>query len=63
MKPMKLIKKQQRIRRQPSLMSILLLLVRRNSRLTTNGVLLVPSVHVTKLCNGEHLKRLTFLRK
>ena len=63
MKPPKSIKKQQSIRSQPSLKQILLLLVRRNSDLTTTGVLLVPSVPVIGLWKEEHLKRLIFLRK
>ena len=63
MKPPKSIKKQQDIRSQPSLKSILHLLNQRNSGPMTTGVLLVPSVPVTKLCKGEHLKRLVFSRK
>ena len=54
MKPMKLIKKHQRIMSKPSLISILLLLLRRNSGLTTTGVLLVPSVPVIGLWKEEH---------
>ena len=63
MKPPKSIKKQQSIWSQPSLKSILLLLNRRNSGLTTTGVLLVPSVPVIGLWKEEHLKQLIFPRE